>query len=105
MSSDAIPMNKAQDAAMITGQAAPDSSRIDIGLFADVRVALQARLGETPLTVESIMALKPGSVVTLETGLSDYVDLYLNDILVARGEIVAVDGKYGVRVAEIATRP
>jgi flagellar motor switch protein FliN/FliY len=82
-----------------------DLQHIDMGLFADVRVALEARLGEAPMTVESIMALKAGSIVTLETGLADHVELYLNDTLVARGEIVAVDGKYGVRIIEIATKP
>lgn len=105
MSSDAIPMNKTQDTTATASQVVPEAPRINIGLFADVRVALQARLGEAPITVEGIMALKPGAVVALETGLSDHVDLYLNDVLIARGEIVAVDGKYGVRIVEIAARP
>ena len=49
-----------------------------------------------------MMALEKGSVVTLETGLADHVDLFLNDALIARGEIVAVGDKYGVRIVEVA---
>jgi len=79
-----------------------ERSDINIGLFADVHVALEARLGEAHMTVDGIMKVKPGTIVTLETGLADHVDLYLNEVLVARGEIVAVGEKYGVRVVEIA---
>jgi flagellar motor switch protein FliN/FliY len=88
----------------IDGPSNPELSRISLDLFAGVRVMLEARLGEAPMTVENLMALKTGAVVTLETGLADHIDLYLNDVLVARGEIVAVGGKYGVRIAELATR-
>jgi len=103
MSGDTMPIGKNQDATITA--AAAELPRINIGLFADVRVALQARLGEAPMTVEAMMALKPGAIVALETGLADHVDLYLNEVLVARGEIVAVDGKYGVRIVEISVRP
>lgn len=82
-----------------------ESERISMDLLAGVRVVLEARLGEASMTVEDLMALKSGAIVTLETGLADHVDLYLNEVLVARGEIVAVDGKFGVRVAELSSRP
>jgi flagellar motor switch protein FliN/FliY len=82
-----------------------ESERISMDLLGGVRVALEARLGEASMTVEDLMALKSGAIVTLETGLADHVNLYLNEILVARGEIVAVDGKFGVRVVEISSRP
>jgi flagellar motor switch protein FliN/FliY len=80
-------------------------TRINSDLFRNVRVALEARLGKSPMTVEQIMALKGGDVVTLESSLADHVDLYLNDVLVARGEIVAVGDKFGVRIVDIAAKP
>jgi flagellar motor switch protein FliN/FliY len=81
------------------------AKRTNVGneLLRGVRVSLEARLGQASMTVEDMMALKPGSVVTLQTSLADHVELYLNDTLVARGEIVAVGDKYGVRIAEIAS--
>ncbi len=74
-------------------------------LLGDVRVSLEAHLGRAGLTVEELMALKSGSVVTLETGLADRVELYLNGTLIARGEIVAVGDKYGVRIVDTAPKP
>jgi flagellar motor switch protein FliN/FliY len=75
---------------------------IDQALIRDVRVEVEARLGRTELSVESLMALKAGSIVTLETGLADHVDIYLNNARVARGEIVAVGDCFGVRIVELA---
>lgn len=86
-------------------QIGAESGRISMDLIAGVQVALDARLGESRMTVETLMGLKAGAVVTLETGLADHVDLYLNNILIARGEIVAVAGKYGVRIVELPSRP
>lgn len=80
-------------------------SRINSALLGGVRVALKARLGEANMTVDGIMGLKAGAVVTLETGLADHVELYLDQVLVARGEIVTVGDKYGVRIVEIAPKP
>jgi flagellar motor switch protein FliN/FliY len=79
--------------------------RINGELLRGVRVALEAKLGHANMTVEEMMALKSGAVVTLETGLADHVDLFLNGTLVARGEIVAVADKFGVRIVEIAQKP
>jgi flagellar motor switch protein FliN/FliY len=75
---------------------------IDQALIRDVRVEVEARLGSTHMSVEALMALKPGSVVTLDTGLAEHVDIYLNDARVARGEIVAVGDRFGVRITELA---
>ncbi len=76
---------------------------IDDKLFGDVRVELEARLGKTELSVDALMALKAGSVVTLQTGLADMVDLYVNNACVARGEIVAVGDQFGVRITHVAS--
>jgi flagellar motor switch protein FliN/FliY len=72
-------------------------------LIGGVRVVLEARLGEATMTVEDLLALKSGSVVTLETGLADTAELYLNNALIARGEIVAVGDHYGVRIVDLAS--
>jgi len=89
----------------VNGQAAPTAlTPINSDLFRNVRVSLEACLGQANMTVEEMMALKAGSVVTLETGLADHVDLYLNDTLIARGEIVAVGDRYGVRIVDTAPK-
>ncbi|WP_443751380.1 FliM/FliN family flagellar motor switch protein [Asticcacaulis solisilvae] len=74
----------------------------DSPIFKDARVVLNAALGQAELSVQEILALKVGSIVELDTRLNGTVDLWLNGSQVARGEIVAVDGNFGVRIVEIA---
>lgn len=105
MSSEAIRIVEANVQGVSNGAEAPSGApRINNALLGGVRVLLKARLGETEMTVDNLMELKPGAVVTLGTGLADHVELYLNDTLVARGEIVAVGDKYGVRIVDIASK-
>jgi flagellar motor switch protein FliN/FliY len=75
---------------------------IDNELLRGVEVKLDALLGRGRMTAEELMSLSKGSVVTLENSLADHVELYLNEALVARGEIVAVGDHFGVRITEIA---
>lgn len=77
---------------------------IDSAVFDGVRVALRAKLGDVELTVQELLTLKSGSVVKLDHKMSDLVELRLNDALVARGEIVAVDDHFGIRIVEIAVK-
>lgn len=74
----------------------------DSPIFKDVRVTLNAALGRADLSVHDLLGLKSGSVVRLDAQLNDLVELRLNDSLVARGEIVTVDGNFAVRIIEIA---
>jgi flagellar motor switch protein FliN/FliY len=75
---------------------------LDAAIFKDVRVQLRARLGEATLTVEDLLALKAGSVVTLDSPLNAPVELRLNASVVARGEIVAVGEHFGLRIVDVA---
>jgi flagellar motor switch protein FliN/FliY len=75
---------------------------LDSELFRSVEVALHAKLQPARLTVSEVLALRAGSVVTLEARMSDLIELRLNDATVARGEIVAVGDHFGIRIVEIA---
>lgn len=74
----------------------------DSALLKDLNVTLQARLGEAVMAVAELIALRTGAVLDLDTRLNEPVELYLNDALIGRGEIVAVDDRFGVRIVEIA---
>jgi len=75
---------------------------IDAAVFSDVKVVLKARLGEVSLTIQELLALKSGSIIKLGLKLNEPIELSLNDAVVARGEIVAVDDSFGVRILERA---
>ena len=87
--------------------AAPDGERLiapDSALLREVEVILQARLGALVMPVAELMELREGSVLGLPVRLDEPIDLLLNDSLVARGEIVAVDDRFGIRLVEIAPK-
>ena len=89
------------EAASARSEARPVISA-DSPIFKDARVVLNAALGQAELSVQEILALKAGSVVELDTQLNGMVELWLNGAQIARGEIVAVEGHFGVRIIEIA---
>lgn len=80
----------------------PPLVSLDAALFSGVNVKLDARLGSASMTVQDVLALRAGGVVTLDAQLDDLVEIHLNGALVGRGEIVAVGDSFGVRLVEIA---
>ena len=76
---------------------------LDAAVFSGVTVRLDARLGSVTMTVERLLALKAGEVVTLDSQVNDLVELHLNGALVGRGEIVAAGDSFGVRLVDIST--
>ena len=77
---------------------------LDAAIFRDVQVSLRVKLGEATLKIEDLLTLKSGSLLKLDRQLNEPVELYLNDALIGRGEIVAVDDCFGLRVVEIGAR-
>ncbi len=73
-------------------------------LLLNVSLALSAELGRRTLRLGELLKLGPGSVIDLDRRADAPVDLLVNGRLVARGEIVAVDERYGVRITEVVAR-
>ena len=67
-----------------------------------IPVRLAVEVGMASLTVARIFDLQPGAVIVLDRQVDEPLDIRVNGTLIARGEIVAVEGKYGVRVVELA---
>jgi flagellar motor switch protein FliN/FliY len=66
----------------------------------DVGVKLTLEVGRARMTIREFLKLAPGSVVELERPAGDPLDVYVNDRLVAHGEVVMVNDRYGVRFTE-----
>jgi len=71
----------------------------------NVSLTVTAELGTCKMLVEDILKLGTGSVVELDRLAGGPVDLLVNDRLVARGEVVAVDDNFGVRITELIDKP
>ena len=79
-----------------------DESRAKLGLLMDVELALTLRFGSRRLLLREVLDLNPGAVVELDRKVEEPVDVLLDGRLVARGEVVVLNGNYGVRVTEVA---
>ena len=69
----------------------------------DIPVKLNVDLGRTRITIKQLLELTQGSVVELDGLAGDPMDILINGYLVAQGEVVVVDNKYGIRIIEITT--
>lgn len=81
----------------------PDLPRsvADLDAVAEIHVKISAVLGKTIMSVNDVLKLGRGAVIELERKVGEPVDVYLNDRLVARGEVVVVDDKLGITMTEI----
>jgi flagellar motor switch protein FliN len=71
------------------------------GVLLDVQLPVAIRFGETEMILEEIVKLGVGSVIELNSGIDQPVELVVNNRILARGEVVTVDGFYGIRITEI----
>jgi flagellar motor switch protein FliN/FliY len=86
---DESPLNTAQN------------RRID--LLLDVPLELSVELGRTRMSIQELLALGPGSVIELDKVAGEPLDILINDRLVARGEAVVVNDKFGIRITDIVS--
>jgi flagellar motor switch protein FliN/FliY len=80
----------------------PPSKTLD--LLMDVDLPVSVSFGRTQLPINEILKLTTGSVVELNRAVSEPVDVIVNNCIVARGEVVVIEGNYGVRIHQIISR-
>jgi flagellar motor switch protein FliN len=74
-----------------------------LGFFMDLELEVTLRFGGRNLLLKDVFELGPGSVLELDREVQDAADLLLDGKLIARGEVVIVNGNYGLRVSEVFT--
>ena len=99
--------HRAIESTSSTLPASADSASADprtdtLDLLMDVRLAVSMRFGSRRLLLREVLDLSPGAVVELDRRIQEPVDLLLDGRLVARGEVVVIDGNYGLRVSEVS---
>jgi len=73
-------------------------------LLLDVDLPVSISFGKTQIPLKDVLKLTTGSIVELNRGVNDQVEVLVNQCLIARGEVVVVEGNYGVRIQEIASQ-
>jgi flagellar motor switch protein FliN/FliY len=83
--------------------AAPAGAVNDINMILDIPVQLTVELGRTRIPIKHILQLAQGSVVELEALAGEPMDVLVNGYLIAQGEVVVVNDKFGIRLTDIVT--
>jgi len=85
---------------------APQSAKgadVNLDLVLDVPVNLSLRVGSTDISIRDLVRLVEGSVIALDQDANEPMDVLINGMLIAHGEIVVVDEKFGVRLTDVAS--
>ncbi len=83
--------------------AAPGEGGQDLDLILDIPVTLTVELGRTRIPIKSILQLAQGSVIELDALAGEPMDVLVNGCLIAQGEVVVVNEKFGIRLTDIVT--
>jgi flagellar motor switch protein FliN/FliY len=101
-----LPNLEGDNAPIVAEPAAPEDesgtrSAADLEAVFDVPVQISAILGRSRMEVGDLLKLGPGTVLELDRKVGEAIDIYVNNRLVARGEVVLVEDKLGVTMTEI----
>lgn len=80
-----------------------DSSSRRLDMLLDVPLEVNVELGRTRMTIQDLLQLGPGSVIELDKVAGEALDILVNGRLVARGEAVVVNDKFGIRITDIVS--
>ena len=84
-----------------SGEALPKHSAADLEAVFDVPVTVSAVLGKSAMEVSQLLKLGKGTIVELDRKVGEAIDIYVNERLVARGEVVLVEDRLGITMTEI----
>jgi flagellar motor switch protein FliN/FliY len=84
-------------------KATTESLAQNLDMVLDIRLVATARLGRVEMPIGEILALGPGSIIEVGHLVDEPVELLINDKLIARGDVVVVDEKFGLRITEIVS--
>lgn len=81
----------------------PENPSRRLDMLLDVPLEVGVELGRTRMTIQDLLQLGPGSVIELDKVAGEALDILVNGRLVARGEAVVVNDKFGVRITDIVS--
>lgn len=90
--------------ATATDAETPTGSAQTLDLLLDVELPVTVSFGRAQLLLKDVIKLTSGSIVELDRAVSEPVEVIVNNCVIARGEVVVIDGNYGVRICQIVSR-
>lgn len=86
-----------------TGSDATAAQPTDMDMILDIPVQLEVHLGRTKIAIKNLLQLAQGSVVELDGMAGEPMDVLVNGCLIAQGEVVVVNDKFGIRLTDVIT--
>jgi flagellar motor switch protein FliN len=80
-----------------------DSQDVNLEVILDVPVTLSMEVGRTRIPIRNLLQLNQGSVVELDRAAGEPLDVFVNGTLVAHGEVVVVNEKFGIRITDVVS--
>jgi len=101
--SDPTQSPAAADAAAVAADSGETATGKDVNLdvILDVSVSLSMEAGRTRVPIRNLLQLNQGSVVELDRAAGEPLDVYVNGTLIAHGEVVVVNDKFGIRLTDV----
>ncbi|MCL4104559.1 UNVERIFIED_CONTAM: hypothetical protein GTU68_047521 [Idotea baltica] len=85
------------------GSIAGAANEINLDALMDVQVTLSVEIGRCKMPIKQLISLNQGAVVELDRGVNEPLDLLVNGTLIARGEVVVVEGQFGLRLIDVVS--
>jgi flagellar motor switch protein FliN len=100
---DELPVEPVPPGSGAPGSNAPASSEAEINLdvVLDIPVTLSVEVGRSHISIRNLLQLNQGSVIELDRSTGDPLDVYVNGTLIAHGEVVVVNDKFGIRLTDV----
>jgi flagellar motor switch protein FliN/FliY len=87
----------------LKSEAGASRAEVNLDLLMDIQVTLSVEIGRTRMPIKDLLALTQGSVVELDREVNDPLDLMVNGTLIARGEVVESEGRFGLRLIDVVS--
>ena len=94
-------INEKNDGATLQNGKSCNNGKCDMDLILDIPLDVTVELGKVKMLVNELLQLGQGSVIELSKQVGEPLDIYVNKKLVAKGEVVILDEKFGIRVSDI----
>ena len=94
---------RAQIGELAPGTPVSATGEVNLSLILDVSVTLSLQVGTVQMTVRDLLQLAPGSIVELNRLSTEPLDVLANGVRIARGELVVVDEKFGIRLTDVVS--
>ena len=82
-------------------ETAETGEKYDLELILDIPLDINVELGKVKMPINELLQLGQGSIIELSKAVGEPLDIYVNNKLIAKGEVVILDDHYGIRVADI----